>query len=71
MRDYRFVLPMMRGVACGQRGWWHPGANERLRAWVLDRIPRRGTAIRPRLLEPGIVDPVGPNSVMEIPWTGA
>ena len=42
MRDYRFVLPMMRGVARGQWGWWHHGANDRLRAWVLDRIRAEG-----------------------------
>jgi len=42
MRDYRFVLPMMRGVACGEWGWWHHGADARARAWVLDRIRGEG-----------------------------
>ena len=42
MRDYRFVLPMMRGVANGEWGWWHHRANPRLRGWVLDRIRAEG-----------------------------
>lgn len=42
MRDYRSVLPMMRGVARGEWGWWHQGANARARARVLDRIRAEG-----------------------------
>lgn len=42
MRDYRFVLPMMRGVARKEWGWWHHGGNARVRAWVLDRIRAEG-----------------------------
>ena len=42
MRDYRFALPMMRGVANGEWGWWHRNRDERLRAWVLDRIRAEG-----------------------------
>ena len=42
MRDYRFVLPMMRGVARGEWGWWHHGVDARARAWVLDRIRAEG-----------------------------
>ena len=42
MRDYRFVLPMMRGVANGEWGWWHHDRNQRLRARVLDRIRAEG-----------------------------
>lgn len=42
MRDYRFVLPMMRGVANGEWGWWHHNRDWRLRASVLDRIRDEG-----------------------------
>ena len=42
MRDYRFVLPMMRGVAKGEWGWWHRRQEPRLKAWVLDRIRAEG-----------------------------
>ena len=42
MRDYRFALPMMRGVANGEWGWWHHDQSQRLRAWVLDRIRAEG-----------------------------
>ena len=42
MRDYRFALPMMRGVANGEWGWWHRDRDPRLRAWVLDRIRAEG-----------------------------
>ena len=42
MRDYRFALPMMRGVANGEWGWWHRDRDPRLRAWVLDRIRVEG-----------------------------
>ena len=42
MRDYRFVLPMMRGVANGEWGWWHHNRDDRLRAWVLERIRAEG-----------------------------
>ena len=45
MRDFRFVLPMMRGVARGEWGWWHHGADARTRAWVLDRIRAEGPLI--------------------------
>ena len=42
MRDYRFALPLMRGVARGEWGWWHHNRDRRLRAWVLDRIRAEG-----------------------------
>ena len=42
MRDYRFSLPMMRGVANGEWGWWHHNRDQRLRASVLDRIRDEG-----------------------------
>ena len=42
MRDYRFALPMMRGVANGEWGWWHHNRDQRLRASVLDRIREEG-----------------------------
>ena len=42
MRDYRFALPMMRGVANGEWGWWHYNRDQRLRASVLDRIRDEG-----------------------------
>ena len=42
MRDYRFALPMMRGVAGGEWGWWHHDRDRRLRAWVMDRIRAEG-----------------------------
>lgn len=42
MGDYRFALPMMRGVANGEWGWWHRDRNPRLRAWVMDRIRAEG-----------------------------
>ena len=44
MRDYRFVLPMMRGVARGEWGWWHHRSDKRVRAWVLDRIRAEDSA---------------------------
>ena len=53
MRDYRFVLPMMRGVARGEWGWWHHGANARLRAWVLDRIGAEGPLFARDFENPG------------------
>ena len=41
MRDYRFQLPMMRAVARGElRGHWR--RDEKLRAWVRDRIRAEG-----------------------------
>ena len=42
MRDYRFALPMMRGVVNGEWGWWHHNRDRRLRASVLDRIRDEG-----------------------------
>ena len=42
MRDYRFALPMMRGVANGEWGWWHHDRDRRLRSRVLDRIRAEG-----------------------------
>ena len=42
MRDYRFAVPMMRGVARGEWGWWHRHHDPRLRAWVCDRIRAEG-----------------------------
>ena len=42
MRDYRFALPMMRGVVNGEWGWWHHGRDKRLRASVLARIRDEG-----------------------------
>lgn len=42
MRDYRFALPLMRGVAEGEWGWWHRDRDRRLRAWVRDRIRAEG-----------------------------
>lgn len=42
MRDYRFSLPMMRGVANGEWGWWHHNRDQRLRDSVLDRIRDEG-----------------------------
>lgn len=42
MRDYRFVLPMMRGVARGEWGWWHHRQDPRVGAYVLDRIRAEG-----------------------------
>ena len=42
MRDYRFSLPMMRGVVNGEWGWWHHNRDQRLRASVLDRIREEG-----------------------------
>ena len=53
MRDYRFVLPMMRGVARGEWGWWHHGANARVRAWVLDRIRAEGPLFARDFENPG------------------
>ena len=45
MRDYRFALPMMRGVANGEWGWWH---HNRTRACApgAGSDSRRGAAVR-------------------------
>ena len=53
MRDYRFVLPMMHGVARGEWGWWHHGSNPRVRAWVLDRIRAEGPLFARDFENPG------------------
>ena len=53
MGDYRFVLPMMRGVAQKEWGWWHHGSNTRLRAWVLDRIRAEGPLFARDFENPG------------------
>jgi len=42
MRDYRFVLPMMRGAQRGEWGWWHHGRDPAVRDWVRDRIRAEG-----------------------------
>ena len=44
MRDYRFALSMMRGVARGEWGWglWSRERDPALRAWILDRIRAEG-----------------------------